>query len=187
LSALADADARVDRITRQLAAAWPQHPLAGLIRAWQALRGIDWLTAVTLVAELGDLASFPHPREVMAWVGLVPTEASSGRTRRQGGITKTGNGQLRRVLVEAAHSYRYRPSLRGSVGRRLQTLGGWEPALSAISARAQARLHARLRTLSGRRGGPKAVTAVARELCGYLWEIAVWVRAQPGEGASPGA
>ena len=177
-----DADARVDRITQQLAAAWPTYPLAALIRAWQALRGIDWLTAVTLAAEGGDLTTFPHPRAVMAWVGLVPTEASSGVTRRQGGITKAGNVARRRVLVEAAQSYRFRPSLRGSVGRRLATLGAWEPALSAISQRAQHRLHARLRALSGRRGSPKAV---AQELCGFLWEIAVWVRAQPAEAVPP--
>ena len=100
-------------------------------------------------------------------------------TRRRDGLTKTGNAALRRVLVEAAHSYRFRPTLRGPVGRRLATLGPWEPALSAISLRAQQRLHGRLRTLGGRRGPPKALAAVARELCGYLWEIAVWVRAQP--------
>jgi len=176
---LADADARVDRITRQLAAAWPQHPLAPLIRAWQALRGIDGLPAVTVAAELGDRAPFPHPRHVMAGVGLVPWEGASGVTRRPGGLTKTGNAALRRVLVEAAHSYRFRPPLRGPVGRRLATLGPWEPALSAISLRAQQRLHGRLRTLGGRRGPPKALAAVARELCGDLGEIAVWVRAQP--------
>ncbi len=133
LSQLAEADGRVDRLTRQIAAASPTHPLAPLMRAWQGLRGVDGLTAATLAAELVDLATFPEPRHVMAWVGLVPSEASSGVTRAQGGLTKTGNAPLRRILVEAAHSYRFRPRTDGPVGRRLAALGPWEPAVSAIS------------------------------------------------------
>jgi transposase len=187
LSQLEEADTRVDRLTRQTAAAWPTHPLAPLMRAWQGLRGVDWLTAATLAAELGDLATFPQPRHVMAWVGLVPSEASSGVTRHQGGLTKTGNAHLRRILVEAAHSYRFRPRTQGLVGRRLAALGPWEPAVSAISWRAQQRLHVRLRTLQGRRGTPKAIAAVARELCGYLWDMAVWVRVQPPGEVPPAA
>ncbi len=187
LSPWAEADTRVDRITRPLAAAWPAHPLAPSMRAWPGLRGIAGLTAATLAAEFGDLASFPHPRPVMAWVGLVPTETSSGVTRHQAGITKTGNAPLRRTLVEAAHSYRFPPRRGGPVRRRLQALGPWEPAVSGMSWRAQQRLHARLRTLQGRRGTPKAIAAVARELCGYLWEIAVWVRVQPPGAVPPAA
>lgn len=185
LGALAEADARVDRVTRALAAAWPTHPEARLIHALQALRGVDWLTAATLVAEAGNFQIFPHPRQLMAWVGLVPTEASSGATRHQGGLTKTGNAHLRRLLIEAAHSYRYRPSLQGSVGRRLAQQGMAESALSAISWRAQQRLHHRLRMVQGRRGTPKALAAVARELCGYVWEIAVWVQAQASAEVPP--
>ena len=187
LSQLAETDSRVDRLTRQIAATWPTHPLAPLMRAWQGLRGIDWLTAARLAAARGDLATFTHPRHVMAWVGLVPSEASSGVTRHQGGLTKTGNAHLRRILVEAAHSYRVRPRTDGPVGRRLAALGPWEPPVSAISWRAPQRLHARLRTLQGRRGTPKAIAAVARELCGYLWEIAVWVRVQPPGEVPPAA
>lgn len=187
LSQLTEADSRVDRLSRQIAATWPTHPLAPLMRAWQGLRGVDWLTAATLAAELGDLATFPAPRHVMAWVGLVPSEASSGVTRHQGGLTKTGNAHLRRILVEAAHSYRFRPRPDGAVGRRLAALGPWEPAVSAISWRAQQRLHGRLRTLQARRGTPKAIAAVARELCGYLWELAVWVRVQPPGEVPPAA
>ena len=187
LSPLAEADGRVDRITRQRATAWPGHPLAPLMRAWQGLRGIEWLTAATLAAAWGDLATFPPPRPVMAWVGLVPSEASSGVTRHQGGRTKTGHAPLRRILVEAAHSYRFRPRPDGAVGRRLAALGPWEPAVSAIRWRAQQRLHARLRTLQGRRGTPKVIAAVARKLCSYLWEIAVWVRVQPPGAVPPAA
>ena len=185
LSQLAEADIRVDRITRQLAAAWPQHPLASLMQALQSLRGVHWLTAATIVAECGDLTQFAHPRAFMGWVGVVPREASSGPTRHQGGLTKTGNAHVRRVLVEAAHSYRFRPTLKGWVGRRLAQQGPWEPGLSAISWRAQQRLHTKLRALHGRRGQQKALAAVARELCGFIWEVAVWVRAQHGTQVPP--
>ncbi len=103
LSQLAETDRRVDRLTRQIAATWPTHPLAPLMRAWPGRRGIDGLTAATVAAELGDGAPFTHPRQVMAGVGWVPSEASSGVTRHQGGLTKTGNAPLRRILGEAAH------------------------------------------------------------------------------------
>ncbi len=187
LSQLEEADTRVDRITRQIGTAWPAHPLAPLMRAWQGLRGVDWLTAATLAAGRGDGATFTHPRHMMAWAGWVPSEASSGVTRHQGGLTKTGNAHLRRILVEAARSDRFRPRTDGPVGRRLAALGPWEPPVSAISGRAPQRLHARLRTLPGRRGTPKAIAAVARALCGYLWEIAVWVRVQPPGEVPPAA
>ena len=182
-----EADARVRRLTAALEVRWPQHPLAPLIRALQALRGIHGLTAVILVAEGGDGAQFVHPRALMSFWGLVPTEASSGATQHRGGITKTGNAHLRRVLVESAHTYRFAPSLHGLVGRRLAACGPWEPALSAISWRAQTRLHGRLARLLVRRGKPKALAAIARELTAYIWEGAVWVRAQPPgpEGVRP--
>ena len=113
----------------------------------------------------------------MAFSGIVPTEASTGITQRRGHITKTGNVHLRRVLIEAAHSYRFQPSLHGAVKRRLAALPAWEPALRQISWRAQIRLHARLRRIGAKQGRNAAYTAVGRELCGYIWEIAVWVRA----------
>ncbi len=179
LSRLEEANARVDRLTAAMEAAWPAHPLARLIQALQALRGIDWITATTLVAECGDFRQFRHPRQLMAFLGLVPTEASSGETRRQGGMTKTGNAHVRRVLTQSAQTYRFVPSLHGLVGRRLAACGPWQTDLSAISWRCQQRLYGRLRRVMARRGKPKALAAVARELCGYIWEIAVWVRAQP--------
>ena len=183
LNQLEEVDARVKRLTEILHRAWPDHPLAPLMRAFQSLRGIDWLTAATVVAECGDFSQFSHPRQVMSFLGLVPTEHSSGETRHQGGLTKTGNAHVRRVLVQSAHTYRFEPSLHGLVGRRLAACGAWESDLSAMSWRCQQRLHTRLRRIMARRGKPKALTAVARELCGYLWEIAVWVRAQPASKA----
>ena len=119
----------------------------------------------------------------MSFLGLVPTEASSGQARQQGGLSKTGNAHVRRVLLQGVQSYRFRPSLHGLVGRRLADCGPWATELSAISGRCQHRLHARLGQLMARRGKPKALAAVARELCGFIWEIAVWVRAQPAGGA----
>lgn len=181
LHQLEEADARVQRLTVAIKTAWPQHPLARLIRALQALRGIDWLTAATLVAECGDFSQFSHPRKLMAFLGLVPSESSSGASRHQGGLSKTGNAQVRRVLIQGVHTYRFLPSLHGLVGRRLAACGPWEGALSQISWRCQQRLYHRLRRVTARRGKPKALAAVARELCGYIWEVAVWVRAQPPE------
>jgi transposase len=183
LGQLEEADARVLRLTAAIEAAWLDHPLADLMRALQALRGIDWLTAATLVAECGDFSQFRHPRHLMAFFGLVPTESSSGESRRQGGISKTGNAQVRRVLIQSAQTYRFLPSLHGLVGRRLAACGTWQADLSAISWRCQQRLHGRLRRVMARRGKPKALTAVARELCGYIWEVAVWVRAQPARSS----
>ncbi len=187
LGTLAEADVRVRRLPAAREARWPPHPLAPLIRALQALRGINWLTAVILVAECGDGAQFAHPRALMSFCGLVPTEASSGATPHRGGLTKTGHAPLRRVLVERAHTYRFAPSLHGLGGRRGATCGPWEPALRAISWRAQTRLHARLARLLVRRGKPKALAAIARELTAYIGEVAVWVRAPPPgpEGVRP--
>lgn len=179
LSQLEEVDARVQRITLALQAAWPHQPLAALMQALQALRGIDWLTAATLVAECGDFSQFAHPRQLMSFLGLVPTESSSGLSRHQGGISKTGNAHVRRVLIQGVQTYRFVPSLHGLVGRRLAACGTWATDLSAISWRCQLRLHTRLRRMTARRGKPKALAAVARELCGYIWEIAVWMRAQP--------
>jgi transposase len=159
------------------------HTLYPLMLAFQALRGIDWLTAATLVAEAGDFSQFARPSALMAFTGLVPSEASTGQTQWRGHITKTGNVQLRRALVESAHSYRFRPSLQGAVKRRLAAVPQWEPALRPMSWRAQTLLHDRLRRIGARRGYNAAYTAVGRELCAYVWAGAVWVRAaQAAEG-----
>jgi hypothetical protein len=110
----------------------PAHPLYPFLLAFQTLRRIDWISPVTLVADAGDLRQFALPTALMAFVGLVPSESSSGGTQRRGHIAKTGNVHLRRVLVESAHSYRFRPILQGAVKRRLAAVPDGEPALRQL-------------------------------------------------------
>ena len=113
----------------------------------------------------------------MAVTGLVPMESSSGKTPSRGPITKTGNVPGRRVLVESAHRDRFRPTMQGAVRRRLALIPEWEAGLRPISWRAQVRLHGRLQRIGAKKGYAPAYTAVGRELCGYVWEVAVWTRA----------
>ncbi len=143
---------------------------APVIKALQALRGVAEVTAVTMVAEVGEFSRFRNPRQLMAYAGLVPRERSSGSRRWQGGITKTGNSHLRRVVVEAAWSYRYPPAVKGRIRRRLE---GQEPSVQTLSWKAQERLHRKLRRLVARgKRRSVAVTAVARELLGFAWAVA---------------
>ncbi len=107
IAAVEAATARRDRLEAHIAAVLPDWSLAAVVRALQALRGMALVAAATLVAELGDITRFANPRQLMAYLGLVPSEHSSGGTRRQGGITKAGNGAARRMLIEAAWSYRF--------------------------------------------------------------------------------
>ena len=139
-----------------------QEPVARL----RCLRGIDTLTALSLVAEIGDIWRFQTPRRLMGFLGLNVTEDSSGRTVRRGGITKAGNSRCRRLLVEAAWNYRHAP--RDSVKMRARREG--QPGdVVASAVRAQQRLHARFVRLLERMPSQKAVTAVARELVGFVW------------------
>ena len=107
IAAVEAATARRDRLEAHIEAALPDWSLAPVVRALQALRGMALVAAATLIAELGDITRFANPRQLMAYLGLVPSEHSSGATRRQGGITKAGNGAARRMLIEAAWSYRF--------------------------------------------------------------------------------
>ena len=161
--------ARLEKLEAHLRAAATQGRQAPLIAALQSLRGVGMITAVTLVAELGDLARFPTPRPLMAYVGLVPSEHSSGESQRRGRITKAGNAHVRHVLVQAAWHYRHPPTLPRALAARQD---GQPEAVTDIAARAQDRLHARYRTLAGRKGRQKAVIAVARELVGFVWALA---------------
>lgn len=170
LAAVDQATARVDRLTedmRELSATWDRAPL---VTALQAMRGIEMVSAVTLAAEVGDFRRFAKASDFMAFVGLVPSESSSGQTRRRGPITRAGNGHVRRILVEAAQHYSRPPRLSKQVRARGERASA---AVRAIAWKAQNRLHKRLNKLLGR-GLPrsKAIIAAARELAGFVWAIA---------------
>lgn len=150
----------------------------------RCFRGIDTVHALTVVAELFDIVRFRSPRHLMAYLGMVPSEHSSGATRRQGGITKSGNRHVRRVLVNAAWHYRHRPA----VGRQLRQRREGQPApILALADRAQQRLHRRFFHLLLHRGKPsqKAIVAVARELVGFLWAALVVYPQSSPEVATP--
>jgi len=160
----------VDRLRRLEAALHEcaeSSQLLALIVALQALRGIAFLSAVTIVAEAGDLSRFPSPRQFMGYTGLVPSEHSSGQSRRRGHITRAGNAHLRHVLIQAAHNARYRPSTEETNSR----LTDLPPDLVQLAHTAQRRLHHRYWHLQRRIGTSKTVTAVARELAGFVWAV----------------
>lgn len=163
---------RLQRLDAALPRVAGESPQAELIAALQAIRGIGPLTAVTIAAEAGDLRRFASARQFMAYVGLVPSEWSSGQSRHRGHITKTGNRLIRHVLGQAAHNARYRPNVSSSLRARQQLA---PPEVVAIDRKAQARLHHRYRTLVGRIGKNKAVVAVARELAGFVWAAGQYV------------
>jgi len=167
LRALDEAVARLRAVETDLRDLLTLEPLQARVRRLRCFRGIDDLTALTIAAELGDPRRFPTAPSTMAFVGLIPSEHSSGTKRARGGITKTGNAHLRRVLVEAAWHYRHHPFV-GDALRRRQC--GAPEAVIQRAWTAQQRLHHRYRRLSGR-GKPKqhVVTAVARELIGFVW------------------
>lgn len=134
----------------------------------RCLKGIDTLSAMVLLTEIGDFSRFASARQLMAFLGLVPCEHSSGESRRLGHITKTGNGRCRRILTEAAHSARHKPHASYVVSKR--RIG--QPAqVVAISKKADKRLNSRFWHLVLRKNTKIAVTAVAREMCGFIWAI----------------
>jgi transposase len=142
--------------------------LAPLVTAYQALRGVQFHVAVTIAAELGELTRFDKPRQLMAYVGLHPSEYSSGNARRQGGIAKTGNSHARRVLVEGAWAYRYLPKVSRQIQVRQESL---PQEIRDIAWKAQLRLCKRFRRLVAHHPNV-AVTAIARELVAFMWAIA---------------
>jgi transposase len=165
--AVDEAVARLHAVEAELRDLLTLEPLRPRVQALRCFRGVDDLTALTIAAELGDPRRFPSAPRLMAFTGLVPSEHSSGPSQVRGRITKTGNAHLRRVLVEAAWHYRHHPFL----GRSLRLRQQGAPAEAIAHAwRAQQRLHRRYRRLAAR-GKPKQqiVTAVARELSGFLW------------------
>jgi transposase len=172
---------RVADLDKQMREALDHWSLQPVVEALMALRGVSLLTAMTVLAELGDITRFDSPCQLMAYLGLVPSEHSSGGTRHQGGITKTGNGHARRVLVEAAWAYRYPARKTRTIQRRAEQTS---PAVQAIAWKAQKRLCGRYRHLiEGGKNTPTAATAVARELAGFIWAIAKEVPVCPGQAA----
>ena len=160
---------RLERLEEAIREAVPEWSLAEVVTALQAMRGIDLIAAVAILAEIGDLSRFQNPRELMAYLGLVPSESSTGDTVKRGGITKAGNGRARRILVEAAWSYRY-PA---RVGRQKQPKVAAAPRrVREIAWKAQTRLCGRFRVLLRKGKLPTIVaTAIARELSAFIWAI----------------
>ncbi len=164
--------ARLERTLTAVVAAAPA-PVRAVIAALQALRGIAALGAVTIVTEVGQFSRFAHADALMGYSGAVPSERSSGPKTRRGAITKTGNAHLRRILMEAAHPYRHRPAVGYTLRVRQR---GLSEEIKAIAWKAQHRLHARYRHLSDKgKPLPKVITAVGRELLGFVWAIGVHV------------
>ena len=147
--------------------------MRAVIEALQALRGIAQVSAVTVVAELGEFSRFARAKQLMGYGGIVPSEDSSGERRRRGNITKAGNAHLRRVVVEAAWAYRHRPAVGTTLRKRQEKVS---EEIKEIAWKAQQRLHERYRKLlaKGKNKGV-VVTAVGRELLGFIWAIGIQV------------
>jgi transposase len=161
---------RTQRLAQQIQELVPQWYLAPLVKALQALRGVSLIVAATTVAEIGDLTRFDSAKQIMAYLGLVPSEHSSGGTTKRGSITKTGNGHVRRVLVEAAHAYSH-PARESRA--LLARLDGLPPEIRIIAWKAQLRLCGRFKKLMARgKNRNKVITAIARELAAFMWAIA---------------
>ena len=176
-TAVREANERLERITAALRAQVIEWCLQPVVAALMTLRGIDFTAAITLVCELGDLKRFAHPKHLMSFLGLVPSESSSGESRSQGGITKTGNSHARRILIEAAWSYRHPARIAREIQIRQE---GQLRALREIAWRAQLRLCQRYRrlTLRGMHQN-KTCVAIARELSGFMWDLARHVPGAP--------
>ena len=166
---LQEIEQRIKRLEKEIDIQATEGLHAPVIQALQSLRGVATITATSLVAEIGSFKRFTSAKQFMSYVGLIPSEYSSGESRRQGKITKTGNKHVRRLLIEAAWSYRYQPAVKGELKRRQE---GQSAVVQAISWKAQNRLHKKyFRLLSRGKESGKVVTAVARELAGFIWAV----------------
>jgi transposase len=170
IDAIADALARLQRLEAQLLAIVPSWSMAPVVEAYQAMRGASFLVAVTVAAEIGDLRRFDNPRQLMAFLGLVPRERSTGDAVRRAGLTLAGNRHARRVLVEAAWSYRHPARVSTVLRARLE---GLPKPVRDIAWKAQIRLCSRYRRLSATgKKLPVVIAAIAREMAAFLWAIA---------------
>lgn len=169
LDAMENHEARVKRLETAIAATCEGWRLLPVVKALQALRGISMISAVTLIAELGDLSRFDSPAQLMAYMGLVPSEESSGPTVKRGPITKTGNSHARRTLIESAQAYRL-PARKSAIIRKRQE--GLPEDVQEIAWKAQLRLCHRYRRLTAKgKNHNVVITAIARELAGFIWAI----------------
>lgn len=184
LHGIMESEERIVQLEREMAEALNDWSLAALVRGLMAMRGIKLVTAMTLASELGDLTRFSRPEDLMSFVGLVASERSSGQTRRQGGITKSGNRQVRRVMIESAWSYRHKPCISASLRARSQDAS---EAVRAIAWKAQKRLYKRYHRLTSlSKAAQVAVTAVAREGMGFIWAIGWQVMKEQQSSATAG-
>lgn len=175
LEAITVATERLERLAKAMEAALPGWKREPVVRALMSLRGVAVINGMTLVAEAGDLTRFDSPSQLMSYFGLTPSEYSSGEKRQQGGITKAGNGACRKALVEAAHHYRIAPRVSPAMQKRQENQS---KEVRAIALKAQQRLHGRYKALSARqKKAVVVVTALARELCGFVWAIACQISA----------
>ena len=176
--AIEDAETRLERLEQQIAELVTSWSMAPVIEAYQAMRGVAFLTAVTFVAEIGDVRRFDTPRQLMAYLGLVPSERSTGELVRRGNITKAGNPRARRVLIEGAWTYRYPARVSRPLQIRQENL---PKAVREIAWMAQVRLCARYRRLmaTGKRRQTLVTTAIAREMAAFLWAIGREVTPRP--------
>jgi transposase len=166
-----EAHERCERLTQALREQCAEWRMGPVVEALMCLRGFDFIAAITVIAELGDLTRFAHPRALMSYLGLVPSEHSSGNTRQQGAITRMGNKHVRRILVESAWTYRFA----AHVGREQQVRQEGQPKIVRdIAWKAQLRLTKRYRKLnfSRKMKANKVCVAVARELCGFISDLA---------------
>ena len=169
---------RLERIEKAIDDAIVAAPpeIQQVVQALQALRGVGKIVAVSVVAEVGSLSRFTKPSQLMAYAGMVSSEYSSGNHIQRGGITKTGNSHLRRMLVEAAWAYQHKPWIGGWLAKRQQ---GLDEETKAIAWKAQWRLCTRYKKLAARgKNKPQVVTAIGRELLGFIWAIAVRTEAR---------
>jgi transposase len=173
IHAMDDAADRVERLTQAVEDAlsgWKWEPV---VRALMSLRGLQVLSGMTVIAEAGDLSRFEDPRSLMHFFGLTPSEHTSGNKRVQGGITKCGNAHCRRVLTESAWHYRLKPLVSEAMQKRQEHQS---KEVRLIAWKAQQRLHKRFKRLAARKKSVVAVTAIARELVGFVWAIACKVK-----------
>jgi transposase len=169
LNAITTAEERIGRLEEQMEALLLEWPMQPVVAALMALRGFGRVSAMVLVSELGGAWRFDHPRQLMAYLGLVPGEHTSDEKKRRRGITKTGNAHARWLLIEAAQHYRLSPKVSKELSARQQ---GLSKEIKACSWKAQTRLHKRMTQLLARgKERNKVTVAVARELCGFVWQI----------------